>query len=461
MLKDLVRSFIRENSLIPKGSLVVSAFSGGADSLLMTLLLKELQEELSFELCLVHVNHHIRGAAADSDADFAKEFAKKEGLFLTVLDVDPVEYSRTHSGVSIEEAARILRFEAIGKEISSRREDRAVSVAVAHHIEDLAETVLFRLIRGTGPMGFGGMRAEAYLHTGSGEIRLIRPLLNLKRDAIEEALRDHPYTPRVDETNSDEALSRNRLRKSVLPQLRIINDRAVEHIALASEKIFEASDFVDSEAVKLLEKRDGRLLRSDLDDSHPALSKALIRAYLKRELPSVRDVSEAQIAAILKSARGGLSPGKRTDLPGGFFAITSYEEVMINKTGETPEKGLKGRIEVSFIKGDEALSFARDPALIPRERYTKFFDYDRISDGAIETRTMEEGDFMVIDPSGNRALLRRVFIDKKVPKEERGSIPLLTSGKRVLWAAGVRDSCDARITGDTRVILKAEYKRGE
>ena len=135
MLKDLVRSFIRENSLIPKGSLVVSAFSGGADSLLMTLLLKELQEELSFELCLVHVNHHIRGAAADSDADFAKEFAKKEGLFLTVIDVDPVEYSRTHSGVSIEEAARILRFEAIGKEISSRREDRAVSVAVAHHIE--------------------------------------------------------------------------------------------------------------------------------------------------------------------------------------------------------------------------------------------------------------------------------------------------------------------------------------
>ena len=458
MLKGSVRTFISDNSLIPANSLVVSAFSGGADSLLMTLLLKELQKEFSFELRLIHVNHHIRGEAADSDAEFAAEFAKKEGLFLKVLDVDPIGYSGTHSGVSIEEAARILRFEAIGKEISSWKDERKVSVAVAHHIEDLAETVLFRLIRGTGPRGFGGMRSESFLHTKSGELRLIRPLLKTRRSEIEEALLDHPYTPRVDETNSDEDLSRNRLRKRVLPELLVINEKAVEHIALASEKIFECSDFVDSEALKILKERGGRLLRTDLNDSHPALSKALVRAFLKENLESVRDVSEPQIISVLESAGKGLSPGKRTDLPGGCFTVTTYEEVVIKKAGEEGAAAPKGRIEVTIINGEEALVFSRDTSLIPRDRYTKFFDYDRIDGGAVETRAIQEGDYMVIDSSGNRAFLRRIFIDQKVPKEERGRIPLLTSGNRVLWAAGVRDSCDARVTEDTRVILKAEYK---
>ncbi len=459
MIKKEVRSFILENALVPKGSLVVSAFSGGADSLLMTLLLKELQKELSFELMLIHVNHHIRGEEADSDAQFAKDFAKKEGLPLKVLDVDPVAYAKDHRGVSVEEAARILRFDAIAHEILSMKDERTIPVAVAHHIEDLAETMLFRLIRGTGPAGFGGMRAASELHTKYGEIRLIRPLLKEKRKDIEEALKGYPYTARFDRTNQDVRYSRNRLRKNVLPELSLINERAVEHIALASEKIFEAASFVDSEAGKILRKRDGRLLRADINDSHPALSKALIMAFLKEKLQSLRDVGEAQILAIMDSAGKGLSPGKRTDLPGDFFSITTYDEVLIKEGGGSLQNAPKGEIEVSFIKGEEALAFVRDQSLIPRSRYTKFFDYDRIENGVFEIRTFKEGDFMVIDSLGNRALLRRVFIDRKVPKEERGRIPLLVSKNKVLWAAGIRDSYDVRITENTKVILKAQYRR--
>ena len=458
MIKAKVRSFIQENDLIPKDSLVVSAFSGGADSLLMTFLLKELRKELSFELRLIHVNHHIRGKEADSDAAFAAGFAKSEGLPIKVLDVDPIAYSKEHSGVSVEEAARILRFDAIAEEISSLKDQRKVSVAVAHHMEDLAETMLFRLIRGTGPAGFGGMRAEATLQTDHGKLHLIRPVLDLKRSEIEEELKKYPYIARVDRTNDDEELSRNRLRKRVLPELTVINEKAVEHIALASEKIFEAADFVDSEAGKLLQKRDGRLLRSDINASHPALSKALIRLFLRKNLKSVRDVGEAQILAIQNSAKASLSPGKRTDLPGDHFAVTTYDEVIIKSEGEAKEDIKKGRIEVSFIKGDEALEFARNPDLIPRSRYTKYFDYDRIEDGFFEIRTIKEGDFMVIDPEGRRSFLRRIFIDQKVPKEERKMIPLLVSKSSVLWAAGVRDSCDARVTESTKVILRAEYK---
>ena len=458
MIMKEVRSFILENALIPKGSLVVSAFSGGADSLLMTLLLKELSGELSFELRLIHVNHHIRGEEADSDACFAEEFAEKEGLLLKVLDVDPIAYSRDHSGVSVEEAARILRFDAIAKEILSWQDERIAAVAVAHHIEDLAETMLFRLIRGTGPAGFGGMRPASRLNTNCGEIRLIRPLLNVKRSAIEDELKNYPYTARADNTNRDVRYSRNRLRMNVLPELSLINERAVEHIALACEKIFESADFVDSQAKKLLQKRGDRLLRSDINDSHPALSKALVMAFLKEKLESVRDVGEAHIKAIIDSARKGLSPGKRTDLPGVCFSVTTYEEVLIRKPTDSLQNEPKGTIEVSFIKGEEALNLARDPRLIPRDRYTKLFDYDRIEGGFFEIRTFKEGDFMVIDSRGNRALLRRIFIDQKVPKEERELIPLLAGKNNVLWAAGVRDSCDARVTKNTKVILKAEYK---
>lgn len=525
---------MRANRMAGPGDTLAIAFSGGNDSLAMTLLLKELAASLGFSLVLFHVNHHIRGAAANADAAWAKEFGQQKGLPVRVFDVEPIAYSQNHPGVSVEEAARILRYEAMAQGLAelerpgdiSRTENaaaasRRVALAVAHHLEDEAETILFRLARGTGPAGIEPMKPVSRMCIGTTgsqysqaggqqEITIIRPVLPLTRAELEAVVSASPYTAREDVTNEDDDIARNRIRHRILPELSVVNSGAAGHIAAFAEKTGDLYEFLEEETKKvpgLLLREEGggaSLVRATLNPLPRVQKECAVRLWLSENAVPMRDIGEAQIEAIIDSAASDKGPGKRTDLAGGYSAVTGYDYVRLERTkkaadGETrnachdsrtqdkvsnagpgsggllmPEPVEPIRIPLAALADGEPQTFECPGGLltfrlltgeaahsivsqeIPQKNYTKYFDYDRINSDSLCLRTRNEGDRIAFS-AGKSKGLRRYFIDEKVPAKERENILLLADGPDILWVIGYRIGAAYKVSGNTERVLEARY----
>ena len=225
-----VRSTLREQGLLEKGTRILAAVSGGADSLCLLFLLDALKETEPIKLRALHVHHGIR-ESADHDAALVGAFCKERGIPCRIVRVKVPEYAETHH-LGTEEAARILRYEALEEEAAAWEKEtpgRPVRIALAHHLEDQAETVLFHLARGSGIAGLCGMRAV------SGQ--KIRPLLDVSRAKIEGVLREQAIAWAEDETNRDPSYARNQIRLVLLPEMeRTLNAGTTRHLAaLAGE----------------------------------------------------------------------------------------------------------------------------------------------------------------------------------------------------------------------------------
>ena len=191
------KDYILENKMINNHSTVLVALSGGADSVCLLLVLNEIKrqcaDELDFALEAVHVEHGIRGAESREDARFASDLCERLNIPCHVHSVDVPQYAKSH-GLGLEEAARILRYEAFEKEVATayaadqkQGNSRQVVVAVAHHMEDNAETVLFQMLRGSGAKGLSGMHPVSVKNG----VTYIRPLLSATRAQIEEYLKEN------------------------------------------------------------------------------------------------------------------------------------------------------------------------------------------------------------------------------------------------------------------------------
>lgn len=525
---------MRANRMAGPGDTLAIAFSGGNDSLAMTLLLKELAASLGFSLVLFHVNHHIRGAAANADAAWAKEFGQQKGLPVRVFDVEPIAYSQNHPGVSVEEAARILRYEAMAQGLAelerpgdiSRTENaaaasRRVALAVAHHLEDEAETILFRLARGTGPAGIEPMKPVSRMCIGTTgsqysqaggqqEITIIRPVLPLTRAELEAVVSASPYTAREDVTNEDDDIARNRIRHRILPELSVVNSGAAGHIAAFAEKTGDLYEFLEEETKKvpgLLLREEGggaSLVRATLNPLPRVQKECAVRLWLSENAVPMRDIGEAQIEAIIDSAASDKGPGKRTDLAGGYSAVTGYDYVRLERTKKAaddetrnachdsrtqdkvsnagpgsggllmPEPVEPIRIPLAALADGEPQTFECPGGLltfrlltgeaahsivsqeIPQKNYTKYFDYDRINSDSLCLRTRNEGDRIAFS-AGKSKSLRRYFIDEKVPVKERENNLLLADGPGILWVIGYRIGAAYKVSGNTERVLEARY----
>lgn len=239
-----IKRYIEANQLIRPGDGVVVGLSGGPDSVFLLYALHTLQPRMDFTLWALHVHHGIRGAEADRDEAFSEKLCAKLAVPFQAVHVAAPAYAAQH-GLSLEEAARILRYEALEAARQQLTQAPAAWIAVAHHLDDQAETVLHNLVRGAGLRGLAGMENRRN--------HVIRPLLSIKREDILKWLKQYDIPYVTDSTNADPHYTRNRIRSTVLPELREINPEASAHIAHSAALLREADAYFHALALQYVD----------------------------------------------------------------------------------------------------------------------------------------------------------------------------------------------------------------
>ncbi len=470
---ETVDAFVKKHHMITAGDAIAAGLSGGADSICLLRYLLSVRERLSVRIFAVHVNHGLR-QSADRDQAFTERFCKRWDIPLLVVKKD-VEAERRRRHCSLEEAGRLVRYESF---FEAAMRWGCTGIAVAHNKNDLAETMLFRLARGTGIRGLSGIAPvtkDAY------PVPVLRPLLCLEREEICGILSDLGQDFVEDDTNREDRFSRNRIRLRVLPELMKINDGAVEHMAQTAGQLSELSAYLDARVEALVEKQvtageDSRYIRTDaLLSMHPAEQKGVVFAMLAALAGGRRDLTAFHVKQILALAEK--REKKRQTMPGGIVAERTAEGIRLYKEAACPgenaaishTEGTKGEAACAQIDREElektgtfrvqadgrcfsfSLEFTVDKDLKKRD-CTKYFDYDKIN-GILCLRTRRTGDYFIMNKEGNHKSLRRYFIDEKIPAGERDHVLLLAEDAHILWVVGGRISEAYKICPDTKRML--------
>ena len=516
-MKNRVLAFIKQHRMIEPGDVVCAACSGGADSVCLLVMLDELRREgaLSFELTACHLNHQLRGAASDADQAYVAQLCRERGIPLYSCSeniTERVRKSMQNGGAALSDAERPEDFsghQAAGLEAAGRaaREDLyrtcvemhgADRIALAHHADDQAETVLMHMARGAGLAGMAG------IHPVRG--RKIRPLLCLRRSEIEAWLTSRGIAWCEDHTNAEDDYTRNRVRHHILPMVeQFVHPEAAKHIAESAEVIRLADEWIREEAKKraallvtgpepdaeadiktdslLPHGRTGRLMVSEALLGEPEIMQRYILMYvLEKTAGTGLDFGRIHLQIMQDLLKGGVS--RSADLPRGIRAVRTYEGLQVfgeiqgdpvrkpEDCGEIqgdsvrkPEDCSETVKKIGFTAEEQVICWGKYrfrcrftdavPEPIPEKAYTKWINCDMMNDN-IAIRSRKSGDYLVLDKDGGRQSLKAWMINHKIPVEMRDQIPVLSCGHEVLWIIGGRISASARIDSGTKRILEIE-----
>lgn len=509
-----VRKTIEDNDMLCHGDGVVVGVSGGADSVALLYVLKELSGEYGLRLYVAHLDHMLRGDESDRDREYVCELAEKLGLTVEYrkIDVERIAYA---DRISLEEAGRNARYQLF-RDVAQRYD--CSKVAVAHHRDDQVETVLLHLMRGSGLKGLGGMAPVR----NDGEYTVIRPLIDVCKDEIEQYCNAIGVCPMVDHTNLESVYMRNKVRNLLIPMLKEeYNQQVVEAIARTSAFCRQADEYIEKMAIKALndlctcedtnekESSTDRRLCLDLKGlsvlDEPVLGRLMLLACF-RLCGEVKGFYSPQINALCELVRKGRT-GTSLDLPHGLVARVEYDvfviersctvkevpfeddvhlELPLSGTIFLPDTGLEiDSVTYNYILSGEKVAFLEgkkegflSPLILSDLANRAFqqstgvdkglkaedigrswaaFDLDEVK-GSICLRPWRAADR--IGPFGMKGtkLLSDLFTDLKVPREERKRVYVACDYDGMLWALGFRTSRRAAVTGDTRQILFAALK---
>lgn len=473
---NTILQYNKKEELIAEGDHLLVGVSGGADSVCLLFLLKELREKMEFSMEVIHVEHGIRGEESKKDAAFVEELCRQLSLPFHVYPVRAKEYAMQQK-IGLEEAARILRYDCYRKETLAAKEKWKVpiKIALAHHADDNAETVLFQMIRGSGITGLCGMTPKRILFEGA---EVIRPLLGITRSQIEEYLKkkEQPYC--IDSTNAELIYSRNKIRGEILPALSSINTQAVAHINQSAAMLRELEVYlkiqVENAAQQILiEETESVLILGEPFLKQPEIiRKEVLYLAIIKTAGLTKDIGAGHVQNLLELF--ALQVGRRISLPYQLSAKRVYEGVRLQKEQVEMEEELfflgidgdvlqrelqKGSYTVPVLGGRLVFSLLKTRE-ISKNTYTKCFDYDRMKN-SFQIRTRKAGDYLTIDNEGHKKRLKEYFINEKIPKEERDKMLLLTMDSKVIWVIGGRMSADVKVTEQTKNILKVQMIGGK
>lgn len=429
------------------GVLVV-ALSGGRDSVCLLSVLKDLLP--AGQLKAVHVNHHLR-ETADRDQQFCQELCREWNIPFSACQVYPAEYA-AKMGISLEDAARRLRYQTLQKEADKGW------IVTAHHQKDQAETLLLHLLRGSGLKGLSGMKV---LGQGPSGCIIFRPMLEVTEEELDTYMTEYHLSHVEDETNRDLSYTRNRLRHELIPLLEQYNPRIVENLASTAGRLQEDSAWLEAEASRALEDCRAEeagspgLSCEKLLSLPGAIRNRVIFLYLE-EKGLDRDLTSVHIRSILALA-GGPS-GKQISLPKGLTLMKSYDILTIYQCAFFQEADTK-QLDVHFLSPGEAASvISRFREYIrPADSKEKWLCGDGVSEDVL-WRFRQKGDYMWIrkaDGSLGKKLLQDIMVDEKIPVSMRDSMPVLCDGSHVLLLQTGRISETVRLREKMDRVLYA------
>jgi tRNA(Ile)-lysidine synthase len=509
-LRDNVKALIDEYSLIPANALVVLGLSGGPDSVCLFYILNDLKKELGFELVCAHVNHGLRGEESDADELYVQNLCIENKVPLEVLVLEAGELSEK-KGVTVEEAARLVRYNFFEDQISRYIKDgMAPIIAVAHNSGDNAETVLLRILRGTGVDGLSGIPLRRKTESST---TIIRPLLLTARNEIDEYLDALGVIPKIDSTNLEADYGRNKIRLNVLPLLdnefgyqpgttskqlgRLASNAATDkdYFDMLTDEILKThfvfdgglrvgarNDILDGRSDSLDGRNGvGRGISAKVDvdflvSLHPAVRHRLIvKAFSLIGLK--QDIEAVHIAAV-ENLLENSGTGKSASLPHGFSFAISYDDAVFLAPAE--DAAPAGDFEVSLDEiaalgeGDAVsylgFSFALRRGEPPRphsgtscgahtvspsteENFSLDFDELKKMASVLVLRPRRGGDRIAPSGMSGTKKLQDLFTDMKIDRQERGRLLLVCTPTEVLWVPGKRKSRSFAPGGETRSLL--------
>ncbi|MBP5199769.1 MAG: tRNA lysidine(34) synthetase TilS [Schwartzia sp.] len=454
-LENRVDVFVRRYGIIPEGSRIVAACSGGPDSLALVSVLLALREKRRLVLRIAHFEHGIRGEASMADVEFVRAFAESHGVPCDVAHEDIPAYAK-RVGLSLETAARERRYAFLEETASGMGE--GTLIATGHHAGDQAETVMMHILRGSGADGLAGMRPR--------KGNRVRPLLFATRQDILRYLEEKELSPRWDETNYQADAARNRMRLEVLPALRRYSPSADETLCRLAEAEAEIADFLresaDSVWNKIVAERDGAffLQRPEYRNQPAAVRKTILRR-LAEEAGLRQSLGFLHYAALDEFCRHS-ETGKALSLPCNQAAECRYDEVLFRRREDEPAAWDETAVSLSGITRIEGvgLTIYASPwehGATPQNASVAVIDLDAIT-LPLTVRRRRDGDSFRLE-GGGRKKVKSLLIDKKVPREFRDRAPIFASGEEILWIGGIRRAAFALVTGETKnaVMLRLEW----
>ena len=451
MLKK-VESTIHYFGMLSRGNKIVVGVSGGPDSCVLLHMLCFLRGKYGFSLWSAHLNHSMRKREAEEDEKWVKLFTQKLSVPL-ISDVIDVPLLAREEVLGLESVARRVRYNFLEHVANRVGADR---IAVGHTASDQAETILMRLIRGSGIDGLAGIPPVRG--------RIIRPLIRIFREEIEDYCHRNNLVPRMDASNNNTVFFRNSVRLELIPYLcGHYNPRIVEVMERTSDLLQVDKDFLD----KLTDKVKGKVVKVKsgreivvsvcaLLQLHLSLQRRVIRDVLKTLKGNLKGIEYAHVDQILhlKEDKGT----KLTCLPGEVKVWRQYDELVFRKGKESCSSffsylsipGITTIPELDMVFKAKILS--KPPARFPKNPYQAFFDLDKIP-GLLYVRPRREGDRFVPLGMTGRKKLADFFVDLKVPRFKRNEIPLLLSNRKILWVVGYRIDDGFKLEEGTKKIL--------
>ncbi|MBR0468271.1 MAG: tRNA lysidine(34) synthetase TilS [Mogibacterium sp.] len=435
MKKNYIIDNIIDNGLIAPGSAVIIGVSGGPDSLCLLHALNSIADMYDLLLVPVHVNHMLRPEAY-AESDHLADICDRMDLELRVYEASCRDLAE-ELGISTEEAGREVRYQ-IFDEVAAELEDDGVPsdkivIAVAHNADDQAETVLFRLIRGTGPHGLAGIPAVRISEAG---YLIVRPLLNIERKDIEAYIKENKLRPNIDKSNSENTYTRNKIRNELIPYLEKnynpkIKDNLRRYAGLAYMDDTLLRDLALTDYLDCLDvdstKEEAVLDISKLKNNPPSINSRIVSMVF--DLLRLEACATYENVTAIVSLIYGDHPSAGIDLPYGIRARREYDHIVFSASEEVilPDDSIAIYPQVVMAKDfvpDEDSPYAA-------------FDFDSFNEeypgrlGDIELRTRREGDYLPMK-KGNKKI-QDLLVDSKVRKAARDSILMVCIDSEVLW----------------------------
>lgn len=463
-LSKRVREYIERYRMVERGNSVVVAVSGGVDSVVLLHLLDHLRLELGISLHIAHLNHMFRGAESEADACFVTELAKRYHLPATIEAVDVPAY-RAAKRMSAQIAAREVRYRFLHQVAKSIG---AAKVALAHHADDQAETIMINFLRGAGPSGLKGILPVR-------DDFLIRPLLTVRRFEIERYCVDLQLSFRQDSSNLKNVYLRNQVRMRLLPLLgEKYNPGMVSNLLRLGEICREEDEYLEEQALQAFRSAtvasSGQISLSleSLQEMPRAIRRRVLRLAWQALTGSRKNLSFQHTEAALNLLNSDVA-GAVTTLPAGIVVTRAYRTLDLSAglrrqnpdhyiyplqvPGTTYIPEIDRMISVSFLP----VKALPEPRSLPATEAV--LDFDKLPPQLYVRRRLK-GD--VFCPYGQRSAmkLKDFLIKQRIKREERDFLPLVSTPEEIVWVGGVRIGENWKIDSDTKKVLHLKLTKG-